>query len=441
MADTFRDETPVERGQPFWRTAWPEFSPADSESLRRRKFAVRAGHLAMMFMLFVAAGGAPLLASSDYTPLQLATLGVACVSYVLWNVVGTRGIVTLVFWERIEPPSLKMRQPKCGAPVFFAIQIGLAALIYLISDRGRIPNLVWLALLPPVAYAVFILEWRGIAAVSLLMLAVLVFSFRHWHDWIYAAYAGTAFSFAILFTVVFSMLAVQSEKARSEVQRLAAELREVNGRLREYAVQAEELSATRERNRIAREIHDSLGHFLTVVNVQLEAAHVLWSTDPARAQEAVLKAQAFAQEGLQDIRRSVASLRNSPLDNKPLPEALHELVAAAASEKPATRFSVLGTPRKLSSPVELALYRAAQEGLTNARKHSHAAGVQVALDFQAPQTVSLCVRDDGTGAADPAKSGGFGLRGLRERAQLLGGSLEIETAPNAGFILRFQVPA
>ena len=441
MTDTSHVETTVEREQPFWRTAWPEIGATDPESLRRRKLAVRAGHVAMIFMVFVAAGGAPIAMPADYTSWQIAGLAVAGALYVWWNVIGMKGVVALVLWERAEPPSIELRQPDCGAFVFFFIQLGLAGFIYLVSDRGRVPNLAWLALLPPVAFSVFILEWRAIATVSALMFLVLVLSFHRWHGWHYAGYAGLAFSFAVFFTIVFSMLAVQSERARNEVQRLAAELRVANCRLREYAVQAEELSATRERNRIAREIHDSLGHFLTVTNVQLEAARALWPTDPVRAQEAVQKAQAFTQEGLQDIRRSVASLRNSPLDSRPLAQALQDLVSAGGPDKPAAKFAVLGKPRNLSSPVELSLYRAAQEGLTNARKHANAERVEMVLDFQAAQTISLRVHDDGIGTADHARSGGFGLRGLRERAQLLGGTLEIETAPNAGFTLKFQVPA
>jgi signal transduction histidine kinase len=429
------------REQPLWRTAWPDIGPADSDSMRRRKWSVRVGHLAMFFLLFAAAGSTPLAIPADYSWLALVSLGVACTLYAMWNIVGTTGIVTLVLWDRNTAPSISLRQPQCGVLPFFIIQVGLATLIYCVSDHGRIPNLIWLLLLPPVAYAVFIMEWRGIAFISVLMLAVLILSLHRWRDWPFAVYGGLAFSFAVLFTIVFSMLAVQSEKARNEVQRLAVELSEANRRLREYAVQAEELSATRERNRIAREIHDTLGHFLTVANVQLEAARALAPTDPAQARDATGKAQAFIQEGLRDIRRSVASLRTSPLDHKALTQALQELVRLTRTETPAADFSVLGTPRTLPPPVELSLYRAAQEGLTNARKHANAKHIRVVLDFQPPKSVALSVQDDGIGAAPACDNGGFGLRGLHERAHLLGGALETHTAPNAGFRLKFEVPA
>jgi signal transduction histidine kinase len=435
-----QDATSSPRGS-ILATAWPAISREDADSLRRRKVAVRGGHLAMAFMVLAAVGSALIAAPGDYSRLEIAVLGVGSLVYVLWNAAGTRGIVTLVLWDKGVPPPISARVPRCGALLYFTVQVALAGLIYWIGDRGRVPNLVWLSLLPPVAYAVFLLEWRGIALVSVLVMGILVASFWRWHHPTFAAYAALAFSFAILFTIIFTMLAVQSEKARNEVQRLAGELSEANRRLREYAVQAEELSANRERIRLAREVHDSLGHYLTVVSVQLEAARALWASDSSRAREALAKAQTLAQEGLQDIRRSVASLRSSPLDNKPLAEALRALVADDSQTVPAAAFQVIGAPRDLASPVALSMYRAAQEGLTNARKHARATHVSVLLDFRSPSTVALTVSDDGRGAEGAGDSGGFGLLGLRERALLLGGNVRVQTAPGEGFTLTFEVPA
>lgn len=441
MPNTPSQKMPSGAGQAFWRTAWPEIGAEASESQRRRKLAVRAGHGAMVFLLLAAVGSTPLVFPQDYSRLDLAVLLAATLAYAVWNVVGSTGIVTIVLWEGKEAPPLSLRRPRGGALLFFSVQIGLATLIYGLSERGRMPDLSWLLLLPPVAYAVFILEWRGIAVISTLMLAAMVLILSRWHGLAAGLLGGLAFLFAVVFTLVFSMLAVQSEKARNEVQRLAAELADANLRLRQHAVQAEELSATRERNRIAREIHDSLGHFLTVANMQLQAAKALGPLDPARAQAATAQAEAFIQEGLRDIRQSVTSLRSSPLDNKPLAQALGELVAVSSSEKPAAEFSVLGAPRPLPAAVELSLYRAAQEGLTNARKHAQASQISVRLDYQAAHGVALSVQDDGVGARAAGEARGFGLRGLQERAQLLGGVLETRSTPPAGFLLKFEVPA
>lgn len=163
--------------------------------------------------------------------------------------------------------------------------------------------------------------------------------------------------------------------------------------------------------------------------------------DPARAHDALDKAQSLTQEGLREIRRSVSALRSSPLDNKPLAEALRQVVAEGRAAGLTADLEVLGAPRPLTPAAELTLYRAGQEGLTNTRKHAAAAHARLALDFRAPNRVSLTVTDDGTGSiADPQCTGGFGLLGLRERAHLLGGTVRVQTAPGAGFTLAVEVP-
>lgn len=424
----------------WFATAWPPILTGDSESLRRRKFAVRAGHLAMALMIVVAVGTTLFVEPEKLQAGRIYGLGLVSLLYVLWNLIGTHGIVTLVLWESGTPPSSEKRGPRFGGGRYFVVQMALAGLVYVIADQGHIPNLVWLVLLPPVAYAVFFLEWRGITGISLLTMSVLVLNAFRWHGWKFAAFAAVAFSFAVLFTLVFTLLAVHSEKARHEVQRLAGELTEANRQLRDYAVRVEELAATRERNRIAREIHDSLGHYLTVVNVQIEAARTMESVDPARARAALAKAQTLTQEGLQDIRRSLAALRSSPLDNKSLVEGLRELVASSCGAGTRAEFQLLGELRSLSSPAELSLYRAVQEGLTNVRKHARAEMARVILDFRVTKRVSVSVGDNGGGMAAGAESGGYGLLGLRERAQLLGGLLRVETAPRQGFTITLELP-
>ncbi len=437
---TARQQTTFRSIGDFFANAWPVINQTDSHSLRRRKLAVRAGHLAMMIMIIVTVGSSIAADFVKFNASGISLLGVASAVYILWNLLGTQGVVNVVLWEKNSPPPVETRVPHCGAVLYFTVQIALAGLVYLTTDHGHIPNLVWLVLLPPVAYAVFLLEWRGITFVSTFMIAVLAANAYRWQGLTYAIFAAVAFSFAVLFTLVFSLLAVHSEKARGEVQRLASELESANRQLREYAVQAEELAVTRERNRIAREIHDSLGHYLTVVNVQIEAARALESSDPSRAREAIAKAQAFTQEGLQDIRRSLVALRASPLDNKSLADALRELVTASRGAGLPTEFELQGTPRQLASPVELSMYRAVQEGLTNARKHAQAGQVRVILDFQVADKTSVLVQDDGLGTVLEKTGNGFGLLGLRERAHLLGGKVQVETGPKAGFKLKLEVP-
>jgi len=218
-------------------------------------------------------------------------------------------------------------------------------------------------------------------------------------------------------------------------ERARAALDEANHALRAYATQSEELATARERNRIAREIHDGLGHYLTTIHMQIQAARSILASDRARAEQTLAKAQQLAHEALGDVRRSVRSLR---AERQPLPAALAALAQASDDAGLATTLTVLGDARPLDPQEEQALYRAAQEGLTNARKHAQAARATLTLDFSNTKLVRLTVADDGCGAT--RTDGGFGLIGLRERVQLVGGSLTLQTAPGAGLALSVEVP-
>ena len=423
-------------------TAWPAVANTDSKLERRKKLAIRAGHLAMFIMVLAVVIADVATEFRRFSAGRVWTLLLTSLAYFGWCTYGTRGVVQLALWNQNEPPPPRSdRLPHWGVVPYFAVQLALAGLIYTLCEPGQTPSPVWLVLLPPVAYSVFLLERLGVTLVSATTLAVFMANMVESHGWPAVPYALLAFSFAVLFTLVFTMLAVSSERARGNVQRLAGELGEANRKLREYAVQVEELAATRERNRLAREIHDSLGHYLTVVNVQLEASRALRERDPLGAQQALDKAQNLTQEGLREIRRSVATLRSSPLANKPIATALQELVAESQPGGLATRLEVLGLPRPLTPQAELTLYRAGQEGLTNVRKHARASTAFMVLDFQSPGSVTFRISDDGVGADNNgAATAGFGLLGLRERVQLLGGRLSVESAPSKGFHLEVVVP-
>jgi signal transduction histidine kinase len=239
------------------------------------------------------------------------------------------------------------------------------------------------------------------------------------------------------FVVILTQIAVREREARREVETLASELEVANRKLREYASQVEELSAVKERNRLAREIHDGLGHYLTAINMQVQAGRAVLEQDQARGLDALDKAQGLAQEGLAEVRRSVSTLRASPLDTRTLVDAVAELVNECRAAGIATGYRVLGEERALAPPVGLALYRAAQEATTNLCRHAQASSAEVTLDYS-PDCIRLVVADGGVGSADP--SGGYGLLGIRERVSLLGGSMRIETAPGEGFTLDVEVP-
>jgi signal transduction histidine kinase len=243
-----------------------------------------------------------------------------------------------------------------------------------------------------------------------------------------------------------TQLAKRERESRKRSEALLVELGEAHRRLQDYADQASQLATTQERNRIAREIHDSLGHYLTIINVQLETAQAFRSRDAERADRAVGEAKRLASEALADVRRSVAALRPSALENLSVRQAIEQQVADfRAHSGLAVELAIEGDEARCSQAAGLALYRAVQEGLTNIRKHADATHVAVRLNF-GPATAELTIADDGRGlpadlAAGPRPDGGgFGLAGIRERMALLGGTLDVRPGQRSGTELRATLP-
>lgn len=204
--------------------------------------------------------------------------------------------------------------------------------------------------------------------------------------------------------------------------------------------QAEEASILAERNRIARDIHDTLAQTLTGVVVHMEAAKVV-VPEESKARTHVIQAQNLARDGLAEARRSVWALRPQVLEQGSLSQALESLVHGLTAGTPIKgQCTIEETRYPLPSDVETNLLRIAQEAFVNALKHAYANAVQVELTFGS-QAVSLCVRDNGQGFNPKLPSGkGFGLVGMRERIQSLGGQLIIASQPGQGTQVTAIVP-
>jgi signal transduction histidine kinase len=243
---------------------------------------------------------------------------------------------------------------------------------------------------------------------------------------------------ACAFAFVLAALHVREQRAREA-------LAVANERLLELGAQAEELATMRERTRVARDIHDGLGHHLTVVGMQVQAARAVLARDPARADGLLGQAEDQVRHALTSVRESVAALREArPAQG--LAEQLRALAGENAAAGLPTVVDVEGGERPLDDDVQVALYRAAQEGLTNARKHAHAKAASLRLSYL-PDRVSLEVRDDGRGLDDArgldggtGRTAGFGLVGIRERAERLGGSLAVDSTPGTGVAVRVVLP-
>jgi signal transduction histidine kinase len=198
-----------------------------------------------------------------------------------------------------------------------------------------------------------------------------------------------------------------------------------------------------ERERIAGDIHDTLAQGFTSVLLLLQAVESSLDTDPAAARRHLDRVRQTAQENLAELRALVAALTPPDLTRTSLPEALRRLVErsnAVIEASPHAVLSVTGTPRGLPAEHEVALLRAAQEALTNARRHAGASRVEVSLTY-APDGVNLEVRDDGRGFDPGLSPVGYGLAGMRTRANRIGGAVSVRATPGAGVAVQFEVPS
>ena len=201
------------------------------------------------------------------------------------------------------------------------------------------------------------------------------------------------------------------------------------------------LGAVEERNRLAREIHDTLAQGLTATTLQLESADALLDAGSEKVHESLRRALSLTRSNLEEARRSVLDLRAAPLEGRPLSEALKALVKRWEAEMGiAARYRAVNGSRPLPPRVEAALYRICQEALTNTLRHAGADRVSVQL-VATPEWVELVVEDNGRGFdASDVPPDRHGLIGMRERTEMLGGTLEVQSGAGGGTRIEAGVP-
>ena len=312
----------------------------------------------------------------------------------------------------------------------------VASLMTMQPSVGVFPMLFFV--LSPIAMMIFPqrtgMLWIGIFT---LVTAVIFFAFMPPLDafMIILPYAAGYWFFG-----AFARALATAEDARRESQRLLNELQTAHRQLQEYAARIEELAVSEERNRLSREMHDTLGHRLTVSAVQLEGAQRLIPRDPERAAGMVETVREQVREALSELRSAVATLREPLETDLPITTALQRL---ASSFDRATELTVhsdipVELPR-LSTAQRMALYRAAQEALTNVQRHAQAQQVWLQLETK-QNCVALIVSDDGIGFPTETKEAAFGLHGMRERAAHLDGELHLDTREGGGARVQFILP-
>jgi signal transduction histidine kinase len=219
------------------------------------------------------------------------------------------------------------------------------------------------------------------------------------------------------------------------------QLEQANVHLVHHASTVEQLSISRERNRLARELHDTLAHTLSALSVQLETAKAYWDVDSETARNLLVQALEATRSGLDETRRALKALRASTIEDLGLLLGLQKL-AQSASERGQLTLT-LSLPNRIptiSPALEQCLYRIAQESIENVVHHANAKNLKVSLNVSDTE-INLQIEDDGLGFDLPQNpdAGHYGLAGMRERAQLVGAALEIFSQPNQGTRIQLTI--
>lgn len=278
------------------------------------------------------------------------------------------------------------------------------------------------------------LAWIGILTLVTGMMFVIN------NGWIEGLLTLLPYTGGFIFFGAFASALAQAELAQARSEELLVELQAANQQLHQYTMQVEELAIAEERNRLAREMHDTIGHRLTVSAVQLEGAHKLVSRDPERAEQMIGVVREQVKDALTELRSTVATLREPLYSDLTLEAAVLRVIDSydrASELQIETR--ITGDLPEVSDVYRIAFCRALQESLTNIHKHANAQNAWIDLAVM-EGAIRLTVSDNGIGIHLDRNHKGFGMLGMRERAEQLGGEVSFSDNPEGGTIVVFSLP-
>ncbi|MGI8721626.1 MAG: sensor histidine kinase [Geodermatophilaceae bacterium] len=377
-------------------------------------------HLAFGAMVAVAAIAA--VTNPDISGARRWAALILCMLWVLW-------------YAGVGAPTLTTDRSSWWARAYV-----VGALCFTLGLLGLVPEISWAAfVLVPQIFALLHRMLEAIAAVAILLIGFGAVLF--WQDdgagtqpWALIFSLLASFAFAVVIGVWISGIIVQSRQRAGLIE-------ELESARAELALLSHDTGVAAERERLSREIHDTLAQGFTSIVMLLEAAEATLDRDPVKAREQLSLARTAARENLAESRSLIAALSPPTLREQGLVGALTRLTERLDAEMGgvSTRLIVEGVERPLSPATEVVLLRAAQEALSNVRKHSSAQAVAVTLDFDVADT-TLTVRDNGCGFATDTTDGGFGLHGMRSRVADIDGSVSVSSAPGTGTTVRVSVP-
>ncbi len=284
---------------------------------------------------------------------------------------------------------------------------------------------------PPVGF-----RWIGLFTLG--MAGGLIYGY----GWLDALPFMLLYGSSYFFVGSYASVTAQAEAARRESQTLLAELQTTHRQLQVYAAQAEELAVTKERNHLARELHDSVTQTIFSITLTAKSARILLERDPTQAMAQLDHLQDLAQSALAEMRALIFQLRPTSIEEGGLAAALHRHTAALKNRDGLSVALQVEGEQRLPPEQEAHLFRIVQEALNNVVKHAHTDEVVVKLVLTADR-VLLLVEDHGLGfnaaRIEPGRET-LGLSSMRERTEMMGGSFAVESRPGKGVCIRVEVP-
>lgn len=352
----------------------------------------------------------------------------------LWSLLLRVGAIALFGAIGLRLPTVRL-----GRKVLFtALEFGLILLP--IVQEGLSSRSSFLLFLVLLMRSCMIFRQPGqliVLTLALLSYSSLLLSKPIFSEKILATVWEWRFSNVLLFglTLVFALLLINAliaeRQSREQLEIAHEKLAMAHEKLRYYALRIEDQATLQERNRIAREIHDGLGHTLAAQTIQLNNALLFWKSEDEKALEFLKQVKQLGSEALLEIRKSVSVLRSNPLQGLSLESAIDKLLQDFQRMTAIEVSNSIRLPVLLSQELNTTLYRIVQESLTNIHKHADATMVTVGLQEQAGQ-IYLSISDNGKGFDPAQNTTGFGLPGMRERVAALSGQFAIYSASDNG---------
>lgn len=321
---------------------------------------------------------------------------------------------------------------------FLFLLVKISIIFFMVENYGYGLNSFLYLIIPFEAYFT-ISEDIGVI-ISLLMIMMIFINHKFGRSLLQeVSLAWTFISLNLLF-LILAMFLMRDYQNNQQKNNLLEKLQQSHRLLEEYARNVAEFTIIEERNRIAREIHDSVGHYLTAANLQLDRATLYLDKDTDEVKEAIKAAKLASTEALKDVRTSVSMLRND--ENLFNFKGEIEKLLSGITSTYKVNYEFLGIPKNFNHSVLLVLFRSLQESITNIQRHAKATEIEISFDFKKNSCI-LSIKDNGIGF-DPNQintQNSFGIAGIRERVELVQGEIKIESNSKTGTLIQIIVPA